>query len=103
MEERGTPIMSAMAYNASVPFRSVYFLILLILWSGPLQAAVTVVDDMGRTVTLDTPARRIISLAPHVAELLFAAGAGDRVVGTVRYSDYPPTAKRIPRIGDARS
>ena len=90
-----------MVCNASVPSLSVYFLFVLILLSGPLRAAVTVVDDAGRAVTLDTPARRIISLAPHITELLFAAGAGDRVVGTVRYSDYPPPAKSIPRIGDA--
>jgi iron complex transport system substrate-binding protein len=81
--------------------RRVFFLLALILWNTPLPAAVTVVDGMGRTVTLDSPARRIVSLAPHVAELLFAAGAGGRVVGTVRYSDYPEAARRIPRIGDA--
>ncbi len=90
-----------MVYNASIRFPSVYFLFVLMLWPGPGHTAVTVVDGMGRTVTLDSPARRIISLAPHVAELLFAAGAGDRVVGTVRYSDYPAPAKGIPRIGDA--
>ncbi|HKJ22618.1 MAG TPA: cobalamin-binding protein [Gammaproteobacteria bacterium] len=67
----------------------------------PAHAAVSAVDDMGRTVTLDAPARRIVSLAPSVAELLFAAGAGKRVVGTVRYTDYPPAARHIPRVGDA--
>jgi len=81
--------------------RSIFFLFILTLWAVPLQAAVTVVDDMGRTVTLDAPARRIVSLAPHITELLFAAGAGARVVGTVRYSDYPEAANDIPRIGDA--
>jgi iron complex transport system substrate-binding protein len=52
-------------------------------------------------VTLRQPARRIISLAPHITELLFAAGAGERVVGTTSYSEYPEGAKRIPRIGDS--
>ena len=47
------------------------------------------------------PATRIVSLAPHLTELAFSAGAGDRIVGTVLYSDYPPAARRIPRIGDA--
>ena len=47
------------------------------------------------------PARRIITLAPHLTELVFAAGAGDRLVGVVEYSDYPPEAGALPRIGDA--
>jgi iron complex transport system substrate-binding protein len=46
-------------------------------------------------------ARRIISLAPHITELVFAAGAGDRLVAVVEYSDYPAEASRLPRIGDA--
>lgn len=81
--------------------RRILLLFGLILWNTPLYAGVTVVDDMGRRVTLDTPAQRIISLAPHVTELLFAAGAGDRLVGTVQYSDYPEAATHVPRIGDA--
>src|SRR6185369_13479804 len=36
---------------------------------------------------------------PHIAESLYAAGAGSRVVGTVDYSDYPPEAKKLPRVG----
>lgn len=44
---------------------------------------------------------RIISLAPNLTELLFAAGAGKKIVGTVRYSDYPEAAKSIPLIGDS--
>ncbi|MGX4644427.1 cobalamin-binding protein [Massilia sp. SYSU DXS3249] len=64
--------------------------------------AVTVKDDAGKAVTLDKPALRVISLAPHATELLFAAGGGGRVVGAVDYSDYPEAAKRIPRIGSNR-
>jgi iron complex transport system substrate-binding protein len=66
------------------------------------QAAITVKDDGGQTVTVSKPALRIISLAPSVTELLFAAGGGSRVVGAVNYSDYPEAAKRIPRIGSNR-
>jgi len=58
-----------------------------------------VTDDMGNIILLDKPARRIISLAPHITELLFEAGATDQLVGTVEFSDYPPAATRIPRIG----
>ncbi len=45
------------------------------------------------------PAQRIVSLAPHVTELLFSIGAGERVVGAVNYSDYPEAAESIPRVG----
>ncbi len=62
-------------------------------------AEVTVVDDSGRSLTLAQPARRIISLAPHITELLFAAGAGDRVVGVIDFSNYPEAAKKITNIG----
>jgi iron complex transport system substrate-binding protein len=47
------------------------------------------------------PARRIVTLSPHLTELVFAAGAGDRLVATVEYSEYPAAALEIPRIGDA--
>jgi iron complex transport system substrate-binding protein len=47
------------------------------------------------------PPQRIVSLAPHLTELAFTAGAGDRIVATVEYSDHPEAARRIPRIGDA--
>jgi iron complex transport system substrate-binding protein len=65
------------------------------------DAEISLVDDSGRRVTLKRPAQRIISLTPHMTELLFAAGAGARVVGTVDYSNYPEAAQRIPRIGDS--
>jgi len=66
---------------------------------NPAHADVSVVDDSGATVRLAQPARRIVSLAPHVTENLFAAGAGERVVGTVDYSDYPEAAKKVQRVG----
>jgi iron complex transport system substrate-binding protein len=50
-------------------------------------------------VVLKGPAQRIISLAPHVTELLYTAGAGERIVGAVEYSNYPEAAKKIPRVG----
>ena len=65
----------------------------------PARAGLVVRDDSGAEVRLKEPARRIVSLAPAITETLFAAGAGGRVVGTVEYSDYPPAAQRITRIG----
>lgn len=61
---------------------------------------ITVKDDVGNTITMKKPARRIVSLAPHTTELLFAAGAGKKIVATVAYSDFPPQAKQIRRIGN---
>jgi iron complex transport system substrate-binding protein len=66
---------------------------------APSAAAVGVRDDAGAAVTLARPAQRIVSLAPHVTEMLYAAGAGDRLVGAVQFSDYPEAAKRLPRVG----
>jgi iron complex transport system substrate-binding protein len=65
----------------------------------PVQA-VTVQDFAGRDVSLKAPARRIVALAPHIVENLFSAGAGDRLVGVVSYSNFPESAKAIPRIGN---
>jgi iron complex transport system substrate-binding protein len=52
-------------------------------------------------VRLEAPAKRIVSLAPHLTELLFEAGAGARIVGADVHSDHPPSARRIERVGDA--
>lgn len=49
----------------------------------------------------EASARRIVTLAPHLAELVYAAGAGDRLVAVVDYSNHPPDAARLPRVGDA--
>jgi iron complex transport system substrate-binding protein len=67
------------------------------------QAGITVTDDTGAAVTLPAPAERVISLAPHVTELLYAAGGGAKIVGAVSYSDYPPEAKQLPRVGDNKA
>lgn len=63
------------------------------------HAAVDLTDDAGHRLHLERPAQRIVSLAPHVTELLFAAGAGSKVVGVVQHSDYPPEAARLPQVG----
>jgi len=50
---------------------------------------------------LGAPAERIITLSPHLAELTYAAGAGDKLVATVAFSEYPAEVRDLPRIGDA--
>lgn len=69
----------------------------------PAAAAVSVVDDAGRRVTLARPAQRVISLSPHATELLFAAGGERAVVGVVAYSNWPPAARALPQVGDNRT
>jgi iron complex transport system substrate-binding protein len=77
----------------------------LILLAGLLslacaaRAEIAITDDTGATVRLKAPAQRIVSLAPHITETLFAAGAGRQLVGAVDYSDYPEAAKKVARVG----
>jgi iron complex transport system substrate-binding protein len=81
------------------------------LWALPLRAQApldpsaasgwVVQDDEGRRITLAAPAQRIVSLSPGATALLFAAGAGERIVGTAEFSVEPAAAAQIPRIGDA--
>jgi iron complex transport system substrate-binding protein len=74
-----------------------------VLLAHQVHAAVSVTDDAGHTITLNRPAQRIVSLAPHTTELLYAAGAGDAVVGVSEYSNYPPQAAKIVSIGGSAS
>jgi iron complex transport system substrate-binding protein len=74
-------------------------LLLYALHAIAAAAPMVVQDDAHHAITLAGPAQRIISLAPHATELLFAAGAGNKVVGVSDYSDYPPAAKQIPSVG----
>ena len=72
---------------------------LLLTSPSTTPAAITLVDASGTRITLATPAQRIVSLAPHITELLYAAGAGGQVVGATDYSDYPAAARELPRVG----
>ena len=75
----------------------------LAFWACCCAAGPAVIDATGARVELPSPARRIVSLAPHATELLFAAGAGGKVVGVLSPADWPPQAAQIARVGDARS
>lgn len=72
------------------------------LWLAmPAAAAgVRVVDDAGQTLEFVRPPQRIVSLAPHLTELLYAAGAGGQVVAVDGASDYPEAARALPRVGE---
>jgi iron complex transport system substrate-binding protein len=75
----------------------------ILLLPAVAGAALRIVDDEDRSVALSGPAQRIVSLAPGATEMLFAAGAGGRIVATVQFADEPPAARSIPRVGDAQA
>jgi len=80
-------------------YKQLILLFSFLFFSSLSVAAIKVVDDTGRTVELGSAAKKIISLAPHITESLYAAGAGKKIIGAVSYSDYPEEAKLIPRVG----
>lgn len=65
---------------------------------APAASALEVVDDRGLKIALEHPPARIVTLAPNLAEIAFAAGAGGRVVGVSMFTDYPPVATRLPQV-----
>ncbi len=89
-------------------FRKLIFVLLmagtLITGCAPIAPAVegvSVIDGLGREVTLAGPAQRVVALAPSNTEILFAIGAGDQVVGREQFSDYPAEAAAVTDIGSA--
>jgi len=79
------------------------FALTLVLTAGSGAEPLTVTDGTGNVVTLAAPAQRIVSLAPSATELLYASGAGSRVVAVTNPADWPPEAADRPRVGDARA
>jgi iron complex transport system substrate-binding protein len=76
--------------------------VIALLWLAcvsVVRADIEVEDSLGRKLVLENPAARVISLAPHLTEVAFAAGAGEVLIGVATYSDYPEAAKGIPRVG----
>src|SRR5580700_11011483 len=72
---------------------------LLTACTHALAGSVVAEDATGAAIELAAPASRIVSLAPHATELLFAAGAGDRIVGVLAPADWPPEAARLVQVG----
>ncbi|SHE88564.1 iron complex transport system substrate-binding protein [Modicisalibacter ilicicola DSM 19980] len=74
----------------------------LLLGANAWADVVTVTDDLGNDVTLPAPAERVVALAPHAVEMLYAVDAGERLVGAIEGSDYPVAARAVPRTGSYR-
>ena len=78
--------------------------LLLLLLTIPVSVfGQQVKDDFNRTLTVTAPIQRIISLAPHLSELVFSAGAGEKLVGISRHCDYPPEVLTLPQVSDYQS
>ena len=76
-------------------------LMIILAWLSVVAAAeVVVVDDNGQQIKLAVPAKRIVSLAPNITEVLFHIGAGEKIVGADEYSNYPEEAKDILRVNN---
>ena len=82
-------------------FVRVHLCLIAFLSAPSTAASISLKDDLGRTVELKQPAQRIVALAPFLTELVFSAGAGNRVVGVSAYSDYPPEAAKLPQVSSA--
>lgn len=78
-----------------------FYLALLLALPPAVPADVLLPQPDGGALSLPEPAQRIVTLAPHLAEGVFAAGGGRQVIATVEYSEFPAAAADIPRIGDA--
>lgn len=83
--------------------RVLFALFITALFVPSTRAEVRVTDDAGHDVVLGSPARRIISLGPHLTEIVYATGGGNALVGVIRYSDFPDAARELPIVGDAHA
>src|SRR6185295_8774458 len=102
---RDDPNRQTLIYSPSLPpTRSsrLFCLIFAALWATCASAApISITDDAGRKIELKEPAKRIVTLAPFLTELVYSAGAGTHLVGVSAYSDYPPEARALPQVGTA--
>ena len=90
-------------------FKLSFIVLVFVLWScsagtlnSPIPARI-VIDGLGRSVNLPARIDRAISLAPSVTEMIFASGAGDRLVGVTTYCNFPEEALNVPKVGDTQT
>lgn len=73
--------------------------VLSVLLALAFAFPLTLTDDLGRTVTVKAPPKRIVTMLPSVTETVCALGACDRIVATDDYSDWPERVKALPKAG----
>ena len=83
------------------PFVLILFFFSTLTVAQSSTTGITLTQATGATLILPGPAERIITLAPNLAELVFAAGAGDRLKAVVEHSNFPAEVTRIPRVANA--
>lgn len=98
--DRGRAFSVSRPWDVLVPVAAVALLATCAGESPRSDAALVLEDDLGRSVSLAAPASRIVSLAPSHTDLLFAIGAGRRVVGRTQWASWPPEALEVPSVGD---
>jgi iron complex transport system substrate-binding protein len=77
-----------------------FFMVFAVFWAPTFHSsATTVKDQLGRNISVPAKPRRIVSLAPSITEIVFALEQDHRLVGVTRYSDYPPEAAKLPKVG----
>ena len=76
-------------------------LLLTPIYAVAVTAVPPIIDDAGRPKVISTSAKRVVTLAPSLSEFIYAAGAGEQLVGVSAYSDFPEAARRKPQVADA--
>lgn len=99
---RNAPPPRRDTYRVPIPSFVLPFLLLLLTTACQPTAPADdreVIDDLGRRIQVPMRIERVVTLAPNLTEIVFAAGGGGRLVGADQFSDYPPEALRLPRVG----
>ena len=89
----------AKPFSSLIVHRSSFLVFLLVLSCTERPTTTTIRDDLSRPVSLPPNITRVVTLAPNLTEMLFAVGAGEKVVGTDDFSNFPDAAKQLPKVG----
>lgn len=85
-------------YLASVIHHPSLIILLAVACAGS-ETRTIIHDDLSRPLSLPPHVGRIVTLAPNLTEIVFAIGAGEKIAGTDEFSDFPPQARRLPKVG----
>ncbi len=99
--ELGSRALVVIAQAMTKAAATVASLLAAMAWLPAFASPISIADDTGKVVTLTRPAERIVTLAPSLTELAFAAGAGGKLVAVSAYSDFPAAAQALPQVADA--